>query len=504
MGVVAASGTLLDRLDARSHRHPGRGMTGQSAPAAGRLHWGESREMSALESLMWRVEVDPRLRSTLCGVEILDCMPNWDRFVAAADWGTRMVPRFRQKVMEPALGIGNPCWVNDPDFDLHYHVRRLRLPEGGGWRALFEAAEQVAMTPFDRARSPWESYLIEGLPDGRAAHLLKMHHSTTDGMGGVQLFSQLHSRTRESNPSKPQPPTPLPERQTPIGLLAEQLTRDVQAVPGLLQSAGGAAIGALLRPVSTIGALVRFVSSLGRVTAEPPVAGSPLLRHRSLSWHFLALDVQFADLRAAAKAADASLNDAFVAALLGAFRLYHEALGHPIAEMPMAIPISVRREGDAAGGNRIAGARFAGPVGIADPRQRMRAIGALVGSIRKEPALDGMSVLAPALARLPAALLSAVAGGMTKSNDLQASNVPGLREDLYLAGARIERVYGFGPLPGCASMITLNTHRDTCCIAANVDPAAVTDPELFADCLMRGFAEVLALHPTSAPPIRRI
>ncbi len=459
--------------------------------------------MNALETLMWRVEADPRLRSTITGIEILDCTPDWERFLAAADWGTRMAPRFRQKVVEPALGIGNPSWVNDPDFDLHYHVRRMRLPDGGGWRALFAAAEQIAMTPFDRARSPWEAYLIEGLPEGRAAHLLKMHHATTDGMGSVQLFSKLHSRTRESNPFKPQPSPPLPERQTPIGLLMEQLARDVRALPGLVQSAAGVALHLLLRPWSTVSGLLGFVSSLARVTAEPGAKGSPLLRRRSLSWHFIALDVAFADLRAAAKAADASLNDAFVAALLGGFRLYHEALGHPITELPMAIPISVRREGDAAGGNRIAGARFVGPVGIADPRRRMQAIGALVGSIRREPGLDGMSVLAPALARLPAAILTAIAGGMTKSNDLQASNVPGLREDLYLAGALVERAYGFGPLPGCATMITLNTHRDVCCIGANVDPAAVTDPELFAQCLAGGFAEVLALHPGSAPPVRR-
>jgi len=459
--------------------------------------------MNALETLMWRVEVDPRLRSTITGIEILDCVPDWDRFLAAAEWGTRMAPRFRQKVVEPALGIGNPHWVNDPDFDLHYHVRRMRLPESGGWRALFAAAEQIAMTPFDRARSPWESYLFEGLPDGRAAHMLKMHHATTDGMGSVQLFSQLHSRTRASNPLKPQPPTPLPERQTPVGLLVEQLTRDVQALPGLLQHTAGAAFHVLMRPQATIAGLLGFVSSLARVTADPAAKGSPLLRRRSLSWHFMALDVGFADLHAAAKAADATLNDAFIAALLGAFRLYHEALGHPITELPMAIPISVRREGDAAGGNRIAAARFAGPVGIADPRARMRAIDALVRSIRREPGLEGMSVLAPALARLPAALLTAIAGGMTKSNDLQASNVPGLRDELYLAGARIERVYGFGPLPGCASMITLNTHGDTCCIGANVDPAAVTDPERFADCLARGFAEVLALHPSAAAPVRR-
>ncbi len=479
-------------------------MTGRPPETDGRLHWGETREMNALETLMWRVEADPRLRSTITGIEILDCVPDWGRFLAAADWGTRMAPRFRQKVVEPALGIGNPSWVNDPDFDLHYHVRRMRLPAGGGWRALFALAEQIAMTPFDRARAPWEAYLIEGLPGGRAAHLLKMHHATTDGMGSVQLFSRLHSRTRESNPFKPQPSPPLPERQTPMDLLLEQLVRDVQALPGLVLSAAGIALRMMLSPYATVAGLAGFVGSLARVTAEPGVKGSPLLRRRSLSWHFIALDVAFADLRAAAKAADASLNDAFVAALLGAFRLYHEALGHPITELPMAIPISVRREGDAEGGNKIAGARFVGPVGIADPRQRMRAIGALVGSIRREPGLEGMSVLAPALARLPAAILTAIAGGMTKSNDLQASNVPGLREELYLAGALVERAYGFGPLPGCATMITLNTHRDTCCIGANVDPAAVTDPELFASCLERGFAEVLSLHPGAAPPVRRI
>src|SRR5689334_230715 len=231
-------------------------MTRQPASTDGRLHWGEAREMNALETLMWRVEVDPRLRSTITGIEILDCMPDWDRFLAAADWGTRMAPRFRQKVVEPALGIGNPCWVTDPDFDLHYHVRRLRLPEGGGWRALFAAAEQIAMTPFDRARSPWESYLIEGLPDGRAAHMLKLHHATTDGMGSVQLFSQLHSRTRESNPLKPQPPPPLPERPTPVGILLQQLTHDALAVPSLVQQAAGAALHVIMRPRATIASLL--------------------------------------------------------------------------------------------------------------------------------------------------------------------------------------------------------------------------------------------------------
>lgn len=474
-----------------------------TAPPNAPLAWGETRELNALETLMWRVEADPRLRSPICALEILDCAPDWERFLAACDWGTRMVPRFRQKVAEPALGIGSPCWVNDPDFDLHYHVRRVGLPEGAGWPALLRAAEQVAMTPLDHARSPWESVLLEGLPDGKAAHLLKMHHATTDGLGGVQLLSQLHSRTRAGNPRKPQPPPPPPERATPTGLLLEQLGRDARAIPKMLRKASSAAGGTLRHPVSTTRHATRIGSSFRRVMADPDAEGSPLLRNRSLSWRFLTLDVPFADLRGAAKAAEASLNDAFLAALLGTFRLYHEERDCPIDKMPVAIPISVRRKDDDEGGNRFVGARFAAPVSISDPRARMHAIRALVRGLRDEPAIDALALLAPVLARLPGPVLSAVAGSLTKNNDLQASNVPGLREDVYLAGARIERSYGFGPLPGCAAMVTLITHGPNCCIAANVDAAAVTDLPLFASCLERGVSEVLELHPHSQPPVVR-
>ena len=223
-----------------------------------------------------------------------------------------------------------------------------------------------------------------------------------------------------------------------------------------------------------------------------------------MSWRYLALDVEFKDLRAASKVAGATLNDAFLAALLGALRLYHEQLGSPVQTIPVAIPISVRREGQAAGGNQFTGARLGAPVGIADPRERMKAIGALVGKARAEPALNGMGLIAPALARLPRAAVSDLVGSLTASNDLQASNVPGIREEVFLAGAKIERMYGFGPLPGCACMVTLVTHGSTCCIGVNVDPAAVTNIELFASCLRAGFEEVLALHEGSAAPELRI
>jgi WS/DGAT/MGAT family acyltransferase len=486
-------------------REPGQaGGTGTDARQDAPLDWARTREMNGLEALMWRAESDPRMRSTISSIALLDRAPEWERFLAACEWGTRMAPRFRQKVVEPAFGLGTPCWVNDPDFDLHYHVRRTRLTHGGTWRDLLAAAEQVAMTPFDRARSPWEAVLFEGLPGEQAALMVKLHHSTTDGMGGFQLFSKLYSRIRDHDPDKPQPEAPPPEWISPTDLLVEQMSRDARSVPGEAIKNAGGLLRALGRPGQTARDARRFVESMARVVADPDAKGSPLLSERSLSWHFMAMDVAFADLRAASKQAGGTINDAFLASLLGAFRMYHAKLGQPIDKMPIAIPISVRSKDDAEGGNKFAGARLAAPVGLADPRARIEAVHELVSTARAEPAIDGMALVAPALARLPAPLLGGLAGSLTQSNDLQASNVPGFREELFVAGARIERVYGFGPLPGCATMITLVTHGDTCCIAANVDRAAVTEPELFAQCLADGFSEVLALADGAAPPQRRI
>ncbi|MEM6929885.1 MAG: wax ester/triacylglycerol synthase domain-containing protein, partial [Myxococcota bacterium] len=386
------------------------------------LKWGEARELNAIETLMWRVETDPRFRSPMVLVEVLDRVPDWDRFVASAEWGTRMAPRFRQRLIEPALGLGQPVWVTDPAFDLDYHVRRAALPQGGGIPSLIRAVEQLGMTPFDRARSPWEAVLYEGLPEGRAAFVLKMHHVATDGLGGVQLLGQLHSRQRESDPRKPQPPAPPPERFSNRTMLREQFERDLMAVPRIARDG----LTALTRRPrrAFLQRAVAYGASMRRMLADPVVEGSPLLASRSLSFRYCAVDLRFVDLKAAGKAAGGSINDAYIAALLGGMRRYHEAMGHPVAAIPMAMPVSVRRSDDPAGGNRFVGIRCAGPLSIEDPRDRIQAVHGEVKRLRDEPALDALGALAPALSRLPGPLLPAVAGGFTTQNDLQASNVP--------------------------------------------------------------------------------
>lgn len=431
--------------------------------------WGQDPAMNAIETIMWRAESDPTLKSTMLALEILDGPPAWDDLVALHHRALERIPRLRQKVVEQPVPFAAPRWSEDPQFDLHFHLRRGRLHEEASWADLFVAVEQLVMTPFDRHRPPWEAVLLEGLPGGRAAYALKLHHASTDGLGTMQLMAALHDTV-----------VPSPDQ-------------DTGAAPSVVGRALGLARRITTRPAAALRDGLDYGQSLQRVLAPQLPEPSPLLAGRSTNWRLAALDVDLDALRRAGKEAGGSVNDAYLAALLGGYRRYHDAMGAPIAEMPMAIPVSVRREGDTAGGNKFTSVRFSGPVGMVDPRQRIAAIATQIRSSRAEPALDGLGVLAPVLAVLPASVIAQVAGGMARGNDLQASNVPGSREPVFLAGSRVERLYPYAPLPACPAMITLVSHGPTCCVGVNYDPAAFTEGDLFLASLEAGFAEVLAI-----------
>jgi diacylglycerol O-acyltransferase / wax synthase len=178
-----------------------------------------------------------------------------------------------------------------------------------------------------------------------------------------------------------------------------------------------------------------------------------------------------------------------VGAVAGGLRRYHERHGTTCEELRLTVPISIRHEGDTAGGNRITLMRFTIPVGIVDPVERMHAIHELTGEARAESSIPLTNAIAGTLNLFP----SGFVGGMLKHVDFVASNVPGLPMPLYLGGARLERFYAFGPTLGAAVNVTLLSYCDTCGIAVNTDTGAVPDPEILMDCLHEGFDEVLAL-----------
>src|SRR4051812_44962935 len=120
------------------------------------MDWGAEPAMSDMEALMWRSEASPRLRSGGVILDLLDSTPEWDRVVAAHEWGVTRVPRLRERVLEDPLRLAPPAWAEAEDFDLGYHLRRMRVPAGGGMEAVLETCQVLAMAPFDKARPLWE------------------------------------------------------------------------------------------------------------------------------------------------------------------------------------------------------------------------------------------------------------------------------------------------------------------------------------------------------------
>ena len=461
---------------------------------------GLPTKLGALDYLLHRGEANPRTRSGIMGLELLDITPDWRRFRTVFDNASRQALRLRQKVVVPTLPTTAPRWVVDPDFNLDYHVRRIRVPEPGTLRQVFDLAEINLQSPLDISRPLWTVTLVEGLQEGRAASLLHLSHAVTDGVGSAEIFGRIYDFER--NPAaQPAPPQPVPQDLSPNDLMRDGIDHLPGALVGNARHVLGGALSLLGRtvrdPMSAITGAVDYARSGTRVmgqAAEP----SPLLRRRSLTSRTEALDIRLSDLHQAAKAGGGSINDAYLAALSGALGRYHRALGVPIATLPMAVPVNLRVDADPAGGNRFTGVNLAAPIGVADPVERMKRIRAQMTQRRDERAMDLIGSVAPVLSLLPQPLLEMMTGSVVGA-DVQASNVAFYPGDTYLAGAKVVRNYGIGPLPGVALMVVLISRGGECTVTARYDRAAVRDEKLFARCLMEGFDEVLALAGEPAP-----
>jgi diacylglycerol O-acyltransferase len=460
-----------------------------------------TEDMGAFEHLMYRSEQQRHARSMLLAVMVLDRAPDWPWLVETYERVSRMYLRFRQRVVTPIVPLPSPQWAVDPDFDITYHVRRLRTPEPGTMRQLFDLAEMAMMTPLDPTRPLWETTLVEGLEDGRAAIIQKVNHAVTDGMGGVQLMALLFSTEREATPPA-MPPVPVSADVTPRDLAQRglaSLPRDALAqlrarLPDFVRSG----IQALQNPRDTYEGLRTFLDSARRVAGPLPAPSSPLLARRGIARRFEVVELPLDALKRSAKTAGGSVNDAYLAAVGGALRHYHDELGVPIDALPAAVPISVRAESDAVGGNRWAGARLAIPTGPPDADKRIRAVREVMLSARSEPALHALDAVAPVLSRSPEPILEVLAS-VALGTDVQISNIPGPPMPLFIAGSEIVAQYPFGPLPGPAMMVTMMSYAGTCYVGINYDPMSVTHEDEFRAALVAGFDEVVGEGTSNLP-----
>lgn len=456
----------------------------------------ESR-MSDSDALMWHIEKDPLLRSTITAITLLDRSPDRARLLDKLERGTRLVPRLRQRVVGNVFSLAPPRWEIDPNFDLRYHVRWVNAGGEGSLRDVLELAEPIAMQGFDRARPLWEFVVIDGLADGRAALIQKLHHAITDGVGGIQIAMLLLDLERDPAEDDGELP-PLPEGRvlSPAERTADAVGHIVRRNLGIARRARSTVTGAATQAASDPLAVLRGVgdaaASVARMVAPATQPLSPLMTRRSLSVHFDTLTLPLADLKAAAKMADGRLNDAFVVGVAGGLRRYHQRHDTDVDALRMNMPINVRTDDTQnVAGNQFAPARFAVPVDIEDPVEHMVTVRELVAAQRAEPALALLEPMSGLLNRLPTTVTTSLFGSMLKGVDFTTSNVPGAPIPVFMGGAEILAMFPFGPLAGAAVNVTLLSNRDDVHLGINSDLAAVPDPDVLEDCLRESFEELL-------------
>jgi WS/DGAT/MGAT family acyltransferase len=440
--------------------------------------------MSDTEAIMWAVEKDPALRSDFCNLTILDRVPDERRIQATMDRALESIPRLRQRVIAAPLRLVPPEYADDPMLDVNAHIRRVGVPQPADERALLDLCASISEQPLDRARPLWEFTLIDGLADGRAALLQKVHHTITDGEGGLRLSLAMVDFERDPAPAERssevvelhEPPAP---RDTPVNVtkkaVGDAAVRSARAVKGVVGSAAGVVTHPHELPGRASDA-TRFVGSLRRQLLITDPARSDVMIDRSLGRRFDVHRLPLGQVRAAATSLGASVNDVFVTGMASGLGRYHQRLGSDVAELRMAMAISTRQRGDRVTTNAFAPARVLVPI------QPAHDVGALckdihdrLSTLKSESALSAASGLAGVVSGLPTSVLVAFTHSQTRTIDFAASNLRGSPVPLYLAGARILANIPFGPRTGCAINVTTMSYCDELHLGFNSDPAAVTD-----------------------------
>lgn len=449
--------------------------------------------MRSTDAFTWHMERDPSLRSTVVALVWLDRAPDWAVLRDRIDRMSRVVPGMRQIVVETAVPLSTPRLVVDQHFDLDWHLRRVEVAPPGDRDAVLELARRAAMDAFDKDRPLWEFTVVEGMGDGGAAFLIKIHHSLSDGVGGMRLLTVMFDLQRD--PSDPGEMPALPDGRPPgRGALATDAVRSMlSGTGGLVRRGVGQALPALWStardPIGAARGSVAMARSVYRTAGPMLETRSPVMRERAMTRRLAMLEVPLDDLRSAAATVGGTVNDAYLAALAGGLREYHHRHGAPVENLRVTMPINLRAEGDDDWGNRITLQRLTIPVDEADPAERMRGIRAVTQAVRDDPALGATDLIAGALNLLPPAYV----GGVLKHIDFLASNVPGSPIPIYLAGGEVTGFFAFGPTIGSAMNATLMSYRRRCDIGVNVDTAAVPDSDVLLSCLQEGLDRVCAL-----------
>jgi diacylglycerol O-acyltransferase len=394
--------------------------------------------MSSSDALIWHIERDPLLRSTVMSVWFLQQPPSPERMRATAERMVAQIPRLRQRVVDGR----RPKWVEADRFEISDHYFYGDLGGDAETQDVLNHAQNWVREPFDRERPLWQLGVFTGLADGRGALVLKLHHAIADGVGLMLMLAALadlepNPRHRPALADVVSAPAPIVKIRRPLAEIARHPFKS-------LRSAG-----------SSIVSIARLV-----MPNRKPL--SPLMTRRSSQ---LCLDTKalpFETLRNAGKQAGASLNDAFISLVLDTLDRYHKRHGGECDRVRIHMPINIRDAATAdRAGNQFVPARIVMNVGDNDTEGRLRRVSKHLAAVRQEPALRWVNTVSAAIQRLGVPISRRIIGGMMKGVDVLASNVAGPPCPLYLAGEHVEEFYAFGPPAGAALNITLFSYDNT-------------------------------------------
>lgn len=462
--------------------------------------------MTDAEALMWMAERDPMLRSAFQTVTFLDGHPDVDRFRSRMALAVDRLPRLRQRVAPST--IGPPVWEDDPDFDLGFHVRHVALPPPGDDRQLLKLAALHLQDPFDLNRPLWQFTIVDGLSGGRAALFAKMHHTISDGVGAVRLSAQFI----DFEPSPPEPDagvTVIPLRD-PRGAAEDALVSGpVAMVLEALELLGERARLPLdlgRRAVAEVRELVSHPSQVPRETAEALEGAQAAIRQilvtepaRSALWtgnrstrrQLEVLSVDLERAKAAAHGLGGTLNDLYVAGVLGGVGEYHRHFGVEVGDLRVSVPVSTR-EDRSAGGNSFLPARLLLPAGLRDPVARFEAVHERMATVKGQRLSALTDAVTGMAANLPPSFILRLVRQQIDTVDFGVSNVRGSPVPLYVGGARIIASYPMGPTAGTACNITLLSYGSSMDIGINADARTVEDAPLLRDLIEQSLYELTA------------
>lgn len=363
-----------------------------------------------------------------------------------------LIPRYRQKVRDVPGGLGRPVWVDDPHFNLEYHVRHSALPPRGSTADLDNLMGRLMSQELDRHRPLWEAWMIEGLPDGQWALISKVHHCMVDGVSGTELMATLLDPSRDTPAAAPDDWLPAPEP-SDAALLAESIGR-------LLRSPfeQARALRALARtPRRAAGELRAIVDGLVNTRAHlGPRHDVSIVGRIGPHRRWASAEVELTDVKAIKQALGGTVNDVVLAAIAGAFRdlLLARSEDPDRAVLRSLVPVSVRAAGDVRPSNQVSAMIAELPIGVADPVARLAATRAEMERLKASHQADTMSALT-SLAGIaaPAVVAALVRGADTLARrlpqrvvDTVTTNVPGPQVPLYAVGRQMTSYLPLVPL----------------------------------------------------------